>query len=136
MAADSRGAASARPRNFRFYRAPGADRVVAREEFESLEDHGQAALAEAIVRFRNHQERPGEVKKLKDSDDIWELRVKVGNDPFRALFFYDSEVVVICVTCFYKNQQNTPKADIKRAANRKRAWQEEGRRRRRESGAS
>jgi phage-related protein len=122
-----------RRRNFRFYRAPGSDRVVAREEFDALAMHGQAALSEAIARFRRHEELPGEVKKLKGGDEIWEIRVKVGTNPFRALFFYDSDVVVICLTVFYKNQQQTPKDDLKRAVGRKRVWQEEGKRRERET---
>lgn len=132
MAAEQRGAPGPRRRNFRFYRAPGSDRVVAREELDALEAHGRAALVEAIVRFRVHQERPAEIKKLKGNDGIWEIRVKVGSDPFRALFFYDSDVVVICVTCFYKNQQNTPPGDLKRAVKRKREWEKEGKRRQRE----
>lgn len=120
-------------RTFRFYRAPGSDRVVARDEFESLETHGRAALAEAISRFRLHQELPGEVKKLKGKEGkqgLWELRVQVGTDPFRALFFYDTDIIVVCLTVFYKNQQETPKRDLKRALTRKRAWEDEGDRRR------
>lgn len=119
-----------RKRNFRFYRAPGSDRVVAREELEGLEVHGRAALVEAIGRFRVHQERRGEVKKLKGTDDLWEIRVKVAGDPFRAIFFYDSDVVVVCVTAFFKNQQQTPKQDLDRAATRKKIWEAEGARRR------
>jgi len=94
-----------------------------------LPTHGKAALLEAIGRFRRYEELPGEVKKLKGTDDLWEIRVKVGSDPFRALFFYDTDVVVICLTAFYKNQQQTPKGDLKRAANRKRTWVDEGKRR-------
>jgi len=116
-------------RTFRFYRAPGAERSAAREEFDGLALHGRAALSEAIKRFQRYEELPAEVKKLKDSDGIWELRVKVGNDPFRALFFYDTDIIVICVTAFYKNQRETPKQDLKRAIARKKAWQDEGRKR-------
>lgn len=116
-------------RHLRFYRAPGSDRVVAREELDSLELHGQAALLEAIGRFRRFEELPGEVKKMKGRDGIWEIRVSVGNNPFRALFFYDTDIIVVCLTVFYKNQQETPKADLKRAIQRKKAWVAEGRKR-------
>lgn len=116
-------------RYLRFYRAPSSDRMVAREEFERLETHGRAALAEAIQRFKRHEELPGEVKKLQGKDGIWEIRVKVGNDPFRALFFYDTDIIVICLTVFYKNQQQTPKKDLDRAIARKKAWEAEGRNR-------
>lgn len=118
-----------RRRHWRFYRAPGAGRCVAREEFESLAHHGQAALLEAIQRFRLYKELPGEVKKLRGKDGIWEIRVKVGTDPFRALFFYDTVSRAVCLTAFYKNQQETPKDDLKTAVNRKKAWETEGRRR-------
>lgn len=126
------GEPSEHRRSFRFYRAPGSDRVVAREEFESLETHGRAALAEAIARFRRYEDLPGEVKKLKGREGkagLWEIRVKVGSDPFRALFFYDTDIIVVCLTVFYKNQQETPKQDLKRALARKKVWEDEGKRR-------
>jgi phage-related protein len=114
-------------RNWRWFRSPGSGRIVAKEEFQALAIHGQAALAEAIKRFKKGEERPGEVKKLKDADDLYEIRVKVGADPFRALFFYDTDVVCVCVSAFYKNQQETPKSDIRTATARKKTWQEVGR---------
>jgi phage-related protein len=124
--------ASEHRRTFRFFRAPGSERVVARDEFDSLETHGRAALAEAIGRFRRYEELPGEVKKLKGKEGkagLWEIRVKVGRDPFRALFFYDTDIIVVCLTVFYKNQQETPKQDLKRALARKATWESEGKRR-------
>jgi phage-related protein len=115
-------------RRWRWYRSPGSDRVVAKEEMERLAEHGRAALTDAIRRFRRGEELPAEVKKLTDCRGLWEIRVSVLGDRFRAIFFYDHKTCV-CVTAVQKNQQLLPPVDKKRAMNRMAAWQREGRRR-------
>lgn len=117
-------------RTWRWYRSPGSDRPVAREDMDSLAEHGRAALLEAIGRFRRGEERRGEVKKLKGCQGLWEIRVRVEGDSFRALFFYDMAPVCVCVTAIRKNQQQLPKPDRDRALERMGLWQREGKRRR------
>lgn len=117
-------------RNWRWYRAAGSDRAVAKEELDVLADHGRAALVEAIGRFRHGNELPGEVKKLTGCNGLWEIRVKVQGDCFRAIFFYATGPVCVCVTAIHKNQQRLPKVDRDRASRRMEQWQNEGRRRR------
>jgi phage-related protein len=85
---------------------------------------------EAIGRFRHGEERPREVKKLQDCKDLWEIRVQVEGDAFRALFFYDVGPVCVCVTAIQKKQQRLPKPDRERALERMATWQEEGKKRR------
>lgn len=97
---------------------------------DALPEHGRAALAEAIGRFRHGEERRDEVKKLKGCKGLWEIRVRVEGDSFRALFFYDVGVVCVCVTAIRKNQQQLPKPDRDRALERMALWQQEGKRRR------
>jgi len=116
-------------RIWRWYVEPGSDRRTAQDEMTALAEHGRAALMEAIKRFRVGEERPGEVKKLPDCQGLWEIRVKVGRDPFRAIFFYDTDIICVCVTSVYKNQQKLPKPDRDRAIARMGRWQQEGRRR-------
>jgi phage-related protein len=125
-----RGRSAPRPvrRNWRWFHEPGG-RIIAREEMDALSEHGRAALLEAIKRFRMGDERPAEVKKLTGTDGLWEIRVEVGGIHFRAIFFYDSSVVCVCVTAVHKNQQKLPKTDRDRAIDRMKRWQEEGRRR-------
>jgi hypothetical protein len=95
-----------------------------------LPRHGRAALLEAIKRFERDEHRASEIKKLVDCKGLWEVRVNVGNDPFRAVFFYDDTYYCICVTAVYKNQQELPKQVRDRATRRMRAWQAEQARRR------
>lgn len=123
-------------RVWRWYRPPGSDRVVAKEELEGLVDHGRAALMEVIARFRRGEERRDELKKLTDCKGLYELRVRVEGDCFRAIFFYDTAplCVCICVTAVHKNQQQLPKVDRDRAQHRMTLWQGEGRERKSKPG--
>jgi phage-related protein len=97
---------------------------------DALLEHGRAALAEAINRFRHGQERRGEVKKLIGCRDLWEIRVQVEGDAFRAIFFYDLGPICVCVTAIQKNQQRLPPPDRDRAMDRAARWRTEGRKRR------
>ncbi len=117
-------------RYWRWYVNPDSGVAVAREEFLGLGFAGRAALTAAIGRFRRHEELAGEVAKLTDTKDMWEIRVQVGSNPFRALFFYDTDIMCVCVSALYKNQRKLPVTDKKTAVARKLRWEEEGSRRR------
>ncbi|NMM35715.1 MAG: hypothetical protein HHJ13_17325 [Phycicoccus sp.] len=114
-------------RQWRWWSAPKTGRRIAREEFEALPLHGRAALAEAIHRWTKGQSLPNEVKALADSGGLFELRVQVGHDPFRAVFFKDTTVHSVCVLAVYMNQQKLPKADKDLAIRRMRQWKGAGR---------
>ena len=58
-------------------------------------------------------------KKLVNTDDIWEIRVKSGNNIFRILgFFYKSKIIIL-TNGFMKKTQKTPLNEIKIAQDRK-----------------
>jgi phage-related protein len=61
-------------------------------------------------------------KKLKGTDDIWEVRVELGNDIFRLLGFFDSGNLVILTNGFAKKTQKTPANEIIVAEERKRDY--------------
>ncbi len=44
-------------------------------------------------------------KKLKNTDDIWEVRTQVGNDIFRILGFFDGLTLVVLNHGFIKKSQ-------------------------------
>ncbi len=88
--------------------------------------HGRAALAEVIHRRERGATARHEIKSL--GDGLLELRVQVGRDPFRAVFFEDSPVHDVCVIAVYKNTNKLPQAELKRAHARRRRWLEEGER--------
>jgi len=61
-------------------------------------------------------------KKLKGSDDIWEIRVQYGNNIFRLLGFFEANNIVILNNAFTKKTQKTPAREINIAEKRKREY--------------
>ena len=57
-------------------------------------------------------------KKLVSTDDIWEVRVTLGNNIFRFLGFFDGEDFIILTNGFRKKSRKTPKDEIKLAEQR------------------
>ena len=58
-------------------------------------------------------------KKLKGTDDIWEVRVQHGNNIFRILGFFDGKDLVILNHAFTKKSQKIPQKEINTAEKRK-----------------
>lgn len=58
-------------------------------------------------------------KKLESTDDLWEVRVQLGNNIFRFLGFFDGFELVVLNHAFTKKTQKTPINDIKIAEQRK-----------------
>ena len=52
------------------------------------------------------------LKKLVNTDDIWEVRVDVGRDTFRLLGFFDGRELIILTNSFQKKTQKTPRKEI------------------------
>ncbi|MFZ0614709.1 MAG: type II toxin-antitoxin system RelE/ParE family toxin [Desulfobacterales bacterium] len=61
-------------------------------------------------------------KKLKGTDDIWEIWVRQGNDIFRILSFFDEKNLVVLSHAFTKKSQKIPQKDIAVAEKRKRSY--------------
>ena len=61
-------------------------------------------------------------KKLEATDDIWEVRVQLGNNIFRFLGFFDGAELIILNHAFTKKTQKTPKKEIKIAEQRKKDY--------------
>jgi len=61
-------------------------------------------------------------KKLVNTDDIWEVRVQVGNNIYRLLGFCQGERLVILNHAFQKKTQKTPKKEIQIAETRKKDY--------------
>ncbi len=59
------------------------------------------------------------LKKLVNTNDIWEVRVGFGSDIFRFLGFFDSEKLIILTNGFAKKTQKTPVREIELADRRK-----------------
>lgn len=61
-------------------------------------------------------------KKLKGTDEIWEVRVQYGGDIFRILGFFDGTDLVILNHAFAKKSQKIPRNAITVAEKRKRDY--------------
>ncbi len=61
-------------------------------------------------------------KKLESTDDLWEVRVQLGNNIFRFLGFFEGAELVILNHAFTKKTQKTPKKELKIAEQRKKEY--------------
>ncbi|MFC1762674.1 type II toxin-antitoxin system RelE/ParE family toxin [Planctomycetota bacterium] len=61
-------------------------------------------------------------KKLVNTDELWEVRVRVGRDTFRLLAFFDGPKVVVLAHGFQKKTQKTPRQFIDIAEARKKDY--------------
>ncbi|MCV6637325.1 type II toxin-antitoxin system RelE/ParE family toxin [Candidatus Albibeggiatoa sp. nov. NOAA] len=62
------------------------------------------------------------LKKLVNTDDIWEVRVVISGNAFRLLGFFEDEQLIVLNHAFQKKTQKTPLKDIKLAETRKREY--------------
>ena len=61
-------------------------------------------------------------KKLASTDNLWEVRVQLGNNIFRFLGFFDGSDLVILNHAFTKKTQKTPENESKMAEQRKKDY--------------
>ncbi|MBU2553177.1 MAG: type II toxin-antitoxin system RelE/ParE family toxin [Bacteroidetes bacterium] len=64
------------------------------------------------------------LKRLSNTDGLWEIRVSVGNGVYRILCFFDNGNLIILLSGFQKKTQKTPKNEIKRAERLKKEYYE------------
>ena len=61
-------------------------------------------------------------KKLRNTDDIWEVRIQFAGNIYRLLGFFEHNDLIILVNGFVKKTQKTPKKEIELAEYRKRQY--------------
>ncbi len=59
---------------------------------------------------------------MKNTDGIWEIRIKAGNGIYRVFCFFDDGNLLILLSGFQKKTQKTPKKEIKRAEKLKKEY--------------
>jgi len=62
---------------------------------------------------------------MEDSEGIFEIRVEVGSDIFRAFSFFDKGQLIVVVNGFQKKSQKTPKKEIELAEKLKKQYFDE-----------
>ncbi|MEZ5537377.1 MAG: type II toxin-antitoxin system RelE/ParE family toxin [Thiolinea sp.] len=64
------------------------------------------------------------LKKLVNTDDIWEIRAQHSNNIFRLLGFFDEGNFIVLTNGFQKKTQKTPKSEIELSEQRKQDYLE------------
>ena len=59
------------------------------------------------------------IKKLVNSDDLWELRIKFSSNNYRIFYFVLKDKQFVLLHAFQKKSDETPKREINTAISRK-----------------
>lgn len=90
---------------------------------DSLNDKQSAKIAWVLRIVRDYERVSKEYfKKLVGTNDIWEIRTKLGKDIFRILCFFDQGKTIVLTNGFVKKSQKTPFSEIKLAEKRKKEF--------------
>ena len=61
-------------------------------------------------------------QKMPNTEDLWEVRVRIGSNIFRLLGFFDGPRLVVMSHAFQKKTQKTPRQAIRLAEERRRDY--------------
>ena len=106
-------------RSINFYKTENGKEPV-RKYLDSLQSKQAQRVAWVFELIEELERVPKQYfKKLKGTDDIWEIRAQYGNDIFRILSFFDGQNIIIAAHGFTKKTQKTPPKEIETAERRK-----------------
>ena len=106
-------------KEIRFYTA-ATGRCPVQEHLDSLPDKTVQKIAWVLRVVRDLDRVPANyLKKLVNTDNLWEVRVDVGHNTFRLLGFFDGREFMVLTNSFQKKTQQTPLAEIRLAEERK-----------------
>ena len=95
-------------------------RCPVHESLDELPDKTAQKVAWVLRVVRDLERVPANyLKKLVNTDDIWEVRVDAGHNAFRLLGFFDGRELLVLTNVFQKKTQQTPPAEIRLAEERK-----------------
>ena len=105
-----------------FYELASGEKPVA-EYIKSLSDQQAEKIVFVLDLIETVKVIPNKfLKKLKATDDLWEVRIQQGNNIFRLLGFLDGDELLILNHAFTKKTQKTPRKEIKKAERRKKEY--------------
>lgn len=104
-----------------FYRTEN-DRCPVEEFLDTLSDRQVEKILWVLRIIRELERVPKQYfKSLTNTDNIWEVRVQLGNNIFRVLGFINESTVVL-TNGFSKKTQKTPRKEIEIAEKRKKDY--------------
>jgi phage-related protein len=109
-------------REILFYRTEFNECPV--EDFLDTLDSKQAQKAAWVMQVVEELEKVPTtyLKKLINTEDIWEIRIQMGSNIFRFLGFFDDGNFIVLTNGFQKKTQKTPKAEILLSERRKKDY--------------
>jgi phage-related protein len=106
-------------RRTQFY-TTSSGRCPVQEHLDTLPDKAVRKIAWVLRTVRDLERVPTNyLKKLVNTDGIWEVRVDVGRNTFRLLGFFHGRELIILTNSFQKKSQKTPPGEIRLAEERK-----------------
>jgi len=97
-----------------------AGRCPVQEHLDKLPDKTVQKIVWVLRVVRDLERVPTNyLKKLVNTNDIWEVRVDVGRNTFRLLGFFAGKELVVLTNSFQKKTQETPQSEIRLAEARK-----------------
>ncbi len=94
-----------------------------KEFLDSMSDKQAKKIVWVLRLIRDLDFIPKEyLKKLVNTNDIWEIRIQSGNNIFRILCFFDKGNFIVLTNGFAKKTQKTPKNEIDLAEKRKQEY--------------
>ncbi len=110
-------------RSIIFYKTPSGQCPV-KEFLTNLPDKERQKIAWVLTLVRDFQIVPKEYfKKLRNTDEIWEVRSSHGGNAARLLGFLHKGNLVILTNGFMKKSQKTPAQEIALAEQRKKDYE-------------
>ena len=95
-------------------------RCPVQEHLDDLPDKTVQKVVWVLRVIRDLERVPANyLKKLVNTDDIWEVRVDVGRNTFRLLGFFTGRESIVLTNSFQKKTRETPQAEIRLAEERK-----------------
>ncbi|WP_423777120.1 type II toxin-antitoxin system RelE/ParE family toxin [Corynebacterium riegelii] len=104
----------------RWYAPGGESDPVSKREFKALSKEGQGALGAKLKRLAKAEIGVQDLRHIRG--ELYEVRVQVGGNHYRAMLIQDSPVHYIILSCFFKNQRKTPKTELQKAEQRLKNW--------------
>jgi len=94
------------------------------EEFLDSLNAKQAQKVVWVLRLIEEQETVPNtyLKKLINTEEIWEVRVQFGNNIFRILGFFENYNLIVLTSGFQKKSQKTPEKEIQLAEKRRKDY--------------
>lgn len=94
--------------------------------FNAQDGRVQDKIIYVLELIRNEQQVPPRfLRHITGSDGIYEVRVRVGNNQYRVMCFFDEGSLVVLMNSFQKKTQKTPRAEITKAERIKNEYYEE-----------